>query len=62
MLPRPGVQDAARPPEPVSPYRSVNFEYELSEWFEVLAARSRRTEADVARLRLPPGRIPFLIF
>jgi hypothetical protein len=40
----------------------VNFEYELSVWFEDLTASTERTKAVAAGAQLPAGRSPFLIF
>jgi hypothetical protein len=62
MLPKLDAPDSARSPKPASGVRSVNFAYELSVWFAVLAAPPQRTEAVPAGSQLPAGRIPFLIF
>lgn len=65
MLPKLDAYDQAWPPEPASGVRPVNFERELSAWFEeVLApAPTPPTEATPIRAQpLPCVRIPFLIF
>jgi hypothetical protein len=51
----------APPPKQASGVRSMNFERELSGWFEVLVP-TQRTGAVAASSRPPRGRIPFLIF
>jgi hypothetical protein len=62
MLPKLGAHDSARPPKLARGVHSMNFEFELSEWFAILAAPTQRTEAVAAGSKLPPVRIPFLIF
>jgi hypothetical protein len=65
MLPNLGVHDSAWLPEPASGVRSVNFDRELSAWFEEVLAPppTQRTEAVAGRAQTHPSvRIPFLIF
>ena len=65
MLPKLDVHDEAWPPEPASGVRSVNFDRELSAWFEEVLAPTHPPPTDAVATRAQPrprARIPFLIF